>query len=143
MAGEAAAVLHLHERTDTVEPGVGLDAPDRAHVARDRRSRVLAPSLDHPHVRRKAAERLAGEIRPAAGDVDASMRSGRTRGGVPRLPDRLVSDAAGVHDGHVRLAGKPLRVPVREQALTHLLRVRLGDLASEKADRERRHGVGL
>ena len=40
-ARERAAVLDLDERADAVEPGVGLDAGDRADVAGDRLDRLL------------------------------------------------------------------------------------------------------
>src|SRR4029453_397234 len=42
-AGEAAAVLHLHERADAVEPRVRLDAADPAPVARHPTWRPPAP----------------------------------------------------------------------------------------------------
>src|SRR5262245_50156353 len=42
IAREAAAVLNLHERTDPLEPCVGLDAPDRADALRHDIGRVLA-----------------------------------------------------------------------------------------------------
>src|SRR5262245_59341189 len=57
VAGERAAVLHLHERADTVEPRVGLDAADRADVAGDEAGRLLASPRDGEGGRRPARER--------------------------------------------------------------------------------------
>src|SRR6266511_5737606 len=101
VAGEAAAVLDLHEGADAVEPGIGLDAADRADVAGDRRGRLLASLRDHSHVVGEVREGVATQVRGAARDVDAAVRSGRARGRVARLPDSLVRDAAAVDDRDV------------------------------------------
>ena len=45
-AREAAAVLHLHEGADPVEPDVGPHAADRADVAGDELGRALARERD-------------------------------------------------------------------------------------------------
>ena len=75
VAREAAAVLHLDERAHAVEPSVRLDAADRADVAGDERRRLLAPPRDDDDVLGQPGERVAGEVRAAAGDVDAPMRA--------------------------------------------------------------------
>jgi len=121
-AGERAAVLHLDEGADAVEAGVGLHTPDRTHVARDERGRLLAAARDDDHVVRQPRESVAGEVRSAAGDVDAPVRTGRASRLLPRLRNRLVGDAAGVDDRHVGSAS-PLRVSIGEQPLTHRVRV--------------------
>ena len=77
-ARERAAVLHLDEGANAVEPRVRLDAADRADVARDELRRLLAPASDHDDVVRQPGERVAGEVRTAAGDVDpACVRAAR------------------------------------------------------------------
>src|SRR5690348_17186557 len=50
VARERAAVLHLDERADAVEPCICLDAADRADIAGDERRRLLAPLRDHHDV---------------------------------------------------------------------------------------------
>ena len=139
-AGEAAAVLHLDERADAVEARIRLDAADRADVACDVARRLLAPSRDDDDVVRKPGERIGGEVRSAAGDVDAPVRARRARGFLARLRHGLVRDAAGVDHRDVG-AVVTFRVPVREQPLAHVVRVDVRDLAAEEADGEARHGV--
>ena len=76
-AREAAAVLHLDERAHAVEPRVGLHAADRADVAGDERRRLLAAPGDDDDVLRQAGEGVGGEVRAAAGDVDAARACAR------------------------------------------------------------------
>ena len=140
VAGEAAAVLDLHEGAHALETGVSLDAADRAHVSGHERRRLLARPGDHHDVVRQAREGVAGEIRRAARDVDTRMRTGRAGRGLARLSNPLVRDAASVHDRDVcALVGALFDVTVCKQALTDFLRVRMGHLAAEKTNRERRH----
>ena len=122
VAREAAAVLDLHERPDPLEPGVVLHAAERAEVGGDRRRRLLAAAPNDDDVRRQAGEVVAFEVRAAAGDVHALVRARRTRGRLARLRERLVRDAAGVHDRDVCIACA-LHMPLREQPLAHVLRV--------------------
>ena len=138
-ARERAAVLHLDEGANAVEAGVGLHAADRADVARDELRRLLAPARDHDDVVGQPGERVAGEVRAAAGDVDAPVRARRASRLLARLRNRLVGDAARVDDGDVG-AAVALLVAVREQPLAHRVRVDVRDLAAEEADGERRHG---
>ena len=64
-AREAAAVLHLDERAHAVEPRVGLDAADRADVARDERGRLLAAARDdHDVLRAGPANASAARFAP-------------------------------------------------------------------------------
>src|SRR5918996_5516023 len=65
-ARERAAVLDLHERPRPVEPRVGLDAADRAHVAGHGRGHLLARPRDHGDVSACRGKR-ALEIGRAAG----------------------------------------------------------------------------
>ena len=74
VARERAAVLDLHERAHAVEPRVGLDAADRTDVAGDERGGLLAALRDDDDVLGQAGERVAAEVRAAAGDVDAAVR---------------------------------------------------------------------
>ena len=141
-AGEAAAVLHLHERADAVEARVRLDAADRADVARDEARRLLAPSRHDDDVVRKPGERVGGEVRSAPGDVDAPVRARRASRLLARLRHGLVRDAAGVDHRDVG-AVVALRMPVGEQPLAHVVRVDVRDLAAEKADGEARHAGNL
>ena len=106
VAREAAAVLHLDERAHAVEPRVGLDAADRADVAGDERRRLLAALRDDDDVLGQAGERVRGEVRAAARDVDAAVRPRGPRGLPCATSRRLVRDAAGVDDGDV---GAPRR----------------------------------
>src|SRR5207245_6141555 len=73
-AREAAAVLHLDEGAHAVEPGFGLNAADRPHVARDEGRRVLAAPGDHDHVVGQPGEPVCIEVGAAARDVDAGVR---------------------------------------------------------------------
>jgi hypothetical protein len=140
VAGEAAAVLDLHEGAHPVETGVRLDAADCAHVPGHEGRCLLARPGDDRDVGGETREGVAGEIRRAAGHVDALVRSRRAHCGLARLSNRLVRDAAGVHDRDLGGVRPVLDVPVREQALADFLCVRVGDLAAEETDRERRHG---
>src|SRR5581483_12445034 len=54
VAREAAAVLHLDERANAIEPRVRLNATDRADVAGDRLRRLLAAARGHADVFRQA-----------------------------------------------------------------------------------------
>ena len=96
-------------------------------------------SRDDDDVLGQAGERVAGEVRAAAGDVDAAVRARGARGFLARLRDGLVRDAAGVDDRDVG-AAVALDMAVGEQPLAHLVRVDVRDLAAEEADGERRHG---
>ena len=116
------------------QPSVPTSAATAAGVSSLRRRTTTTFS-------RQARELVAVEVRRAAGDEDAAVRARRARGRLPRLRERLVRDAAGVDDRDVRFAGA-LHVPVGEQALAHLLRIEVGDLAAEEADIERRHVGG-
>ena len=89
----------------------------------------------------RPGERVGGEVRAAAGDVDAPVRARGARGLLARLRDGLVRDAARVDDRDVGGA-VALDVPVGEQPLAHLVRVDVRDLAAEEADGERRHAGG-
>src|SRR6266576_4243995 len=141
VAGEAAAVLDLHERAHAVETGTCLNAPDRAHVSGHEGRCLLARPGNHGHVGWQAREGVAGEIRSAAGHVNATVRACRARGRLARLSDGLVRDAARVDDRDVGTTVHALfEMTVRQQALADFLRVRVRDLAAEKTDRERRHG---
>ncbi len=136
VARERAAVLDLDERADAIEPRVRPDTADRADVAGDLLDRLLDLPADDGHVRRQPRERGLREPGAAARHEDAVVRACRTRGGLPRLRERLVRDAAGVDDGDLACA---LDVAVAEQPLAHRLRVGVGDLAAEEGDREPRH----
>jgi hypothetical protein len=137
-AGERAAVLDLHERAHAVEPRGRLDAADRADVAGDRLHRLLDLAGDDGHVRREPRECGVGEPRAAAGHEDASVRARRTRGGLARLGEALVGDAARVDDGDVAVPFD-LAMAVAHEPLAQRVRVRLRHLAAEEADREARH----
>ncbi len=139
-AREAAAVLHLHERPDPVEADVGPDAADRADVARDELRRPLSGKTDDCDVLGQAGERVAGKVGRTARHVDPLRSSRGAARCLARLAHGLVGDAARVHDGDVRRLAR-LDVAVGDQALADLLDVRLGDLAPEEVDRERRHAV--
>src|SRR5262249_18486301 len=76
-AGEAATVLHLHERADTVEADVRLHAPDRANRAGDRSRRLLAPPAKDDDVRREAHKRIVRQVRAATGHEDPPVRTRR------------------------------------------------------------------
>ena len=104
VARERAAVLHLDEGAHAIEPRIRLDAADRADVAGDERRRLLAAARDDDDVVRQAGERVAGEVRAAAGDVDAAVRARRACRLLARLRDRLVRDAARVDDRDVGAA---------------------------------------
>ncbi len=72
------------------------------------------------------------------------MGAGGARGGLTRLSDGLVGDAARVDDRNIgTCAGQTLYVAVAEQTLAHLMRVRVRDLAPEKANGKGRHGPGM
>ena len=106
-ARERAAVLDLDEGADAVEPRVGLDAADRADVAGDGLDRLLDLAGDDGDVRGQPGERSLGEPGAAAGHVDARMRARGARGGLARLREALVRDAAGVDDGDVARRPRP------------------------------------
>src|SRR5205807_8495498 len=93
-AREAATVLDLHEGPDAVQPGLGLHAGDRADVARDERRSVLAPPRDDGDLARDAGKGVAGEVRTAARDVYAPVRSRCASNGLARFADRLLRDTA-------------------------------------------------
>ena len=77
-ATEAAAVLHLDERADAIEARVGLDAADRADVARHRVRDLLAPRWRR---RRRSAGRPCESRRPRGSPSSRSRR--RARGCAP------------------------------------------------------------
>ncbi len=136
-ARERAAVLDLHERSDAVEPVLRVDAADRANVAGDEcRGFGAGPPCDDD-VRRRPVEG-AFEVRGAPRHVDRARRTRRARGGLTRLRDRFVRDAARVDD--LDLAALcDLEMTVGEQPLADRLSVRERDLAAEEPRRERRH----
>ena len=139
VARERAAVLDLHEGAHAVEPGVGLDAADRADVAGDERGRVLAAAGDDRDVRGEARRTPRPQIGRAACQVDAAVRARGPGGRLAALGDRLVRDAAGADHGDVCVragAGRAraVLVAVGKQPLADLLDVRMGDLAAEKVD---------
>ena len=136
VAAERAAVLDLDEGAHAVEARVGADATDRADVSRHLLDGVLDLPAHHRDVCRQSGERRRGQPGAAARDENALVRPRGPRGRLARLRERLVRDAARVDDGDVA-AG--LRVTVAQQPLAQRLRVGLGDLAPEKADRETRH----
>ena len=76
-ARERAAVLDLDERPHPVEPRVGLDAADRADVAGDERGGLLGAARDDGDVRRAGRRARPGEVRGAAGQVDAFVACAR------------------------------------------------------------------
>ena len=141
-ARERAAVLDLDERPDPVEPRVRLHAGDRTHVAGDGLDGLLDLAGDDRDVLGQPGERGVREPGAAAGHIDASVRACGARGGLARLREAFVRDAAGVDDGDVAAglpAGLDLAVPVADEPLAQRLRVGLGDLAAEKTDGEARH----
>ncbi len=140
VAREAAAVLHLQERSHAVEPALGLHAGDGADVPGDRRRSLLARTGDDDHVVGERLERGSGEVGAAARDIHATVRAGRPGGSLAGLAHRLVRDAAGVDDGDLGATVSRLDVSVGEQSLPECLRVRVRDLAAEEGDREARHG---
>ena len=142
VAGEAAAVLDLHEGAYALEPRRALHAGDRADVAGDRGRRVLAPALDDGDMPRQARECVALQVRTAPRHVDPRVRACSARRGAPRLGHRLVRDAAGVDDRDVGRA-VALLVTVGEQTLAYGLRIEVRHLAAQKTDREARHAAGL
>ena len=113
VAREAAAVLHLDEGANAIEARLGLDAADRT-VAGDELGRLLRCRPNHGDVGRQRRERIAGEVRGAACDVDPAVGSRGAGGGLAWLRDRLVRHAAAVDDGDLRRP-RPLFVAVCEQ----------------------------
>ena len=140
VAGEAAAVLHLHEGTNAVESGFALDTRDRTDIAGDRVGGLLASLRHDDDVLRQPGKGVGREVGAAPGDVHPPVGARRTRCGVPRLPERLVRHAARVQHGDV--AAQALLVPVAQQTLAHRLGVSVRDLAAEEVDRESRHPRG-
>ena len=138
VAREGAAVLHLHEGAHPVESRVRLDAGDRPHVAGDESRRILAALRNDGDVLRQSRERVGSEVRGAPGDVDAAMRTRRSRRCLARLRDRLVRHAARADHRDVG-AFAALLVAVGEQPLAHLERVDVRDLAAQEPDGEGRH----
>ncbi len=141
VAREAATVLHLDERAHPVEARVRLDATDRADVAGDEGRCFLAAARDDDDVVRQPCEGVGGEVGTATGDVDALVRARRARRLLARLGNGLVRDAARVDDRDVRPVVE-LHVAVGEQALAHVVRVDVRDLAAQEVDRERGHSPG-
>ncbi len=139
-AREAAAVLHLDEGADAVEASFRLDARDRADIACHGCGSVLAPLRDDDDVVREPGERVLRKIRRAAGDVDAAVRACQARDRLARLRNRLVRHAARADDGDVGVSGA-LQMSVGKQPLAHRMGVDMRHLATEKSDRERRHGA--
>ena len=139
-ARERAAVLDLDEGPHAVEPRVRLHAADRAHVTGDGLDRLLDLTRNDGDVRGQPGERGVREAGAAAGHVDASVRACRARGGLTRLREAFVRDAAGVDEGDVP-ARLDLAMPVADEPLAQRLRVGLGDLAAEEPDGEARHAA--
>ena len=142
VAREAAAVLHLDERAHAVEAGVGLNAADRADVTGDESGRLLAALRHDDDVLREARKCIRGKVGAAAGDVHAAMRPRSTRRFFAGLGQRLVRHTARVDDRDVGVV-VALHVAVDKEPLTHLVRVDVRNLATEKTDRERRQGSEL
>ena len=59
LAREATSVLDADKSADTVEPRIGLNASDRADVARDERRSVLGSPRDDGNVLGQTGERVA------------------------------------------------------------------------------------
>ena len=140
VAREAAAVLHLDERAHSVEPRIGLDAPDRPDVTGDEARCLLARPGDDRDVRRQTLGRRR-PARLAAQPVTytRAVRARCARRRLTRLAHGLVGHAARVHDRDVTRCGG-LGVPVEQESLTDLMRIRVRDLAAQEPDGERRHG---
>ena len=107
-ARERAAVLDLHERARSLEARGGVDAADRAHVARHGRRALLARAGDDRARSARHPRRRPRDSR-AAGDVDAPVRPRCTGDRLPRLRDRLVRHAARVDDRDVGRRRRPRR----------------------------------
>src|SRR5581483_4546511 len=140
VARERTAVLDLHERAHTVEARVGLHAADRADVAGDERRSLFTPTRDDGDAGRQAGERGGRQVRRTSGEVDATVRARRARGGLSRLRNGLAGDAAAADHGDVARGVVALDVTVAKQPLAHLLRIGMRDLAAKEVDAERRHG---
>src|SRR5512133_1147683 len=98
VAREATAVLDLDEGAHPVETRIRLNTADRADVSSHECRRLLARPGDYRDVCGEAREGVAGEIRRAARHVDTRVCARRAGGGLARFSDRLVRDAASVHD---------------------------------------------
>ena len=79
---------------------------DGADVAGDGRGQLLARAGHDPDVFRHGGE-CAAQVRAAPGDVDLGVTARRPRCSLARLRDRLVGDAARVHDRDVPAASRP------------------------------------
>ncbi len=104
----------------------------------DEGGRVLAALGDDDHVLGQIGKCRRGEVGPAARHVDVPVGAGRASCFLARLRDRFARDATGVDDGDIRVA-VPFEVSVREQSLTHVVRVDVRDLAPQEANGEARH----
>ena len=80
-AREGAAVLDLHEGASALEPGVGLDAAERADAGRDGDRHLLARQRNDRHVRCRAVEG-SSEICATPGHVHAAVTLRRARDGL-------------------------------------------------------------
>ncbi len=129
LAGEAAPVLDAYERADTVEPCIGLNASDRANVARDERRSVLGSPRDDGHVLGQTGER-ALEVGRAPGHVHAPVCAGGPSCCLARLANGFVRHATRVDDGDLGAAA--LLVAVSDQRLTDRVRVRMRTLQPRK-----------
>ena len=138
-ARERTSVLDLHERARSLQAGVRLDAPDGADLAGHRVS--ASPRSDRATTATFSgiARERAVEVRAAPGHVDRVVAPRRARNSLARLRDRLVRDAARVHDGTSPPRSRTSVCPSAEQALAHGLRVRERDLAAQEPDGEGRH----
>src|SRR5207237_9019878 len=130
-------------RQQAAQAGLARNTASRTNAPRHEGRRLLTRPGADGHVGRQTRKGLAGEIRRTARDVDARVCARRACSGLARFPDGFVRDATRVDDGNVGTGSWALlEVTVREQALADFLRIRVGDLAAEKTDRERRHGHG-
>ena len=128
---------HAHARG---ERRLGRTRPHRRRGRRRPASPRCAPTTTATLSGRLRRTR-AGEVRAAARHVHARVSPCGARDLLARLRDRLVRDAARVHDGDVS-AALDLGVTVGEQTLANPLNVGLRDLAAEEAGGERRHHAG-
>jgi hypothetical protein len=136
-AGEAAAVLDLHEGAHPIKTDIRLDATQRPDGAGDEAGGSLAREPDDFDVFGKSVE-ASFEVRRAAGHVNAPRATSHPARFLTGLSDGLVRDAARVEDGDVNRSFA-LDMSVGDQSLAQLLGVRVGDLAAEERAREGRH----
>ncbi len=136
---EAAPILDLDERSNTLPPKARLDTADRASgSARRLAVRRFAPPDDHGDVLGELTER-ALEIGGTARDEDAVRRGARPAG----QPSATSATASCVtqHVLTTATSASPLvsLMPREREPLADLASIDVRDLAPEKVDRERRH----